>query len=498
MSNKYVMAIDCGTTGLKAALVDFDGNIICEANKDIPLLRQQPGWAEQEPELLWNILSSGSRECIINSGISKETVKAIVFVASWKSVILLDKDGAVLRNSIIWNDSRATEQADRLNEAFGEVICAGQEYWPRLMWVKENEPELWEKADKITGSNTFFKYKATGEIYTEPSDDLLHAHNPELQSYYDKIIKAAGLEEDLDKFPKQKAATDIVGSVTETAATELGVMPGIPVLGGFGDLCAITIGTGCCTTGRVHMYLGTSSWLVDILENRRADYAPEYFTFDAGHEGGMFGLETGAFAYDWVLDQLYHAERLQMGSKIFDFVQNELKDIPAGSDDLIATHWLTGEIPPIGTLNAKGLYFNLKATHDRRHMTKAMLEALAYSHRKYVEMYEDKNGHSLDTIRVVGGGAQNAVLMQIMADVTGKKIEVPENPRYTGTMGAYYCAMVGLGEIKNYAAVYDAVKIKSTYLPNAENTAVYDKLYNIYHKLHPALHELFCEINGDF
>lgn len=497
MEKKYVLACDIGTTSMKAVIVDFDGNVICDFNEDYPLIQLKPGWAEQDPEVLWKAVCTATKGVVAKAGINKKEVKGIVFAAPWKNIIPIDKDGNVLRNSIIWMDARANEQAARLNEAAGFFIGTGQEYWPRLMWLKENEPEIWEKADIIMGINTFFKWKATGQIFTEPSDDFIHADNENTQKYFDQVIEFAGLKEDLHKFPESKLSTEKVGNLTIKAADEMGLSVGTPVFGGFGDLPAITIGTGCCQVNNLHMYFGTSSWLVAIIKERIKDFAPQYFIFDPTHDGAMFALQTGCFAFDWAVNQFYNAEKLILKDDIYKFVNNDMKDIEAGSMNLIATHWLNGELPPLAK-NAKAVIFNLTSNHDRRHIVKAVMESICYTHRRYVEHYQRYTGNKLESIRVVGGGATSDLWMQILADVLQIKIEVPENPRYTGAMGSYYCAMIGLGYMENYDSVYDAVKISKVFMPEKDNAEIYNKLYNIYLKLYPNLKDLYGEINGEY
>lgn len=496
MQKEYILAYDFGTTAVKAVLVDLDGHVLCDSTKDYPLIQLHPGWAEQEPEVLWQAVCTSTKGVMEKSGISVNSIKGIVFAAPWKNIIPIDKDGNVLRNSIIWMDGRANEQASRLNDKAGFFVGTGQEYWPRLMWVKENEPEIWEKAEVIMGINTFLKWKATGVIATDPSDDFFHAFNPNIQEYFDKVIAAAGLVEDLNKFPKVKLSTEKVGETTKKAAEELGLRPGIPVFGGFGDLSAITVGSGCCRTGDVHIYFGTSSWLLGLIPERMPDFAPQYSIFDPNHDCAMFGLQTGCFAFDWALSQFYHVEREILQGEIFKFVDKQVNSIKAGSMNMIATHWLNGELPPLAAKNAKAVFFNITSNHDRRHIIRAIMEGICYTHRRYKEKYESFTGKKLDSIRVVGGGATSDVWMQILADVLQIPVNVPENPRHTGAMGAYYCAMIGLGHLENYNAIYDSVKISKVFNPNKENADIYNKLYNIYLKLYPSLSDLYDEING--
>ena len=497
MEKKYVIAYDCGTTSMKTVLIDIEGTVIGDAGADNPLIQPKTGWAEVEPFVLWNNVCLTTKQVIHENHINPEEVAGIVFVAHWKNIIPVDREGNVLYNSIIWMDARASEQAERLNKAAGFFVGTGQEYWPRLMWLKENEPEIWNKADRIMGLNTYFKWRATGAFVTEPSDDFIHSYNPQMQEYYDKILSASGLTEDLDKFPKIAPATEEVGKLTHTSAVEMGLAEGTPVFGGFGDLVAITVGTGCCKENAVHIYMGTSSWLVQLMKERKENYSPQWFTFDTRYEGALFALQTGCMAFDWAVEQLYHAERKTMGSKVFDLVNQDANSVAPGSDGLIATHWLTGELPPLAK-NAKALFLNITSSHDRRHMIRAMMESLCYTHKNYITQYEEETGQKLSSIRIVGGGSVSDVWMQMMADVLQIRVEVPESPKYTGAVGAYYCVMVGLGKIANYDAIYDAVKIQRTFEPRTENAEVYRKMFNVYQKLYPALKDIYNELNGNY
>ena len=497
MKKEYIIAYDCGTTALKTVLIDTEGNVIGDARANNPLIQPQPGWAELNPDVLWKNICTTTKAVIEKNGVEAKSVAGLVFVAHWKNIIPVDNMGNVLYNSIIWMDARASEQAERLNKEAGFFVGTGQEYWPRLMWLKENEPEIWAKTNRIMGLNTYFKWRATGAFVTEPSDDFIHSYNSNMQIYYHKVLNAAGLTEDLDKFPEITYATSEAGKLNETSAAEMGLVPGIPVFGGFGDLAAITVGTGCCSNNMVHIYMGTSSWLVQLTKERIENYSPQWFTFDENYEGAMFSLQTGCMAFDWALEQFYHAERNILGDGIFDYVDKELEAIPPGSEGVIATHWLTGELPPLAK-NAKALFMNVTSAHDRRHMIRAVMESVCYTHKNYLKAYEEKNAIKLGAVRVVGGGAVSDLWMQMLADILQIRVEVPESPRYTGAMGAYYCAMVGLGKLANYDAIYNAVRIEKAFEPRKEYAEVYEKMFNVYTKLYPALSDIYDELNGKY
>ena len=497
---RYIIAFDVGTTAVKAVCIDRQSGKLTTGKADCKLYIPQPNYAEQDPLQLWDALCFASRECVAKAQINPNEVGGVVICAPWRNIIPLDKDGNVLYNSLIWMDARGIDQAARLNRAMNTTDFTGQDYHARLMWLKENEPEVWNNATHIVGLNCYFKYRATGNIFTECSDDFIHTPNPDVQAHYNRVISHTGLtEEDLAKFPPSLPSTACVGKLLREAAGQLGLVEGIPVIGGFGDLNAITFGCGCIEDNMTHIYLGTSGWLCETKFARIPGYGSTHFTLDETHECTTFPLQTAGRAYDWLTQQFYHGERAQMGEDVFTFVNREVASVAPGSDGLIATHWLSGELPPLAAKNAKGLFFNITAEHERRHFARAMLESICYTHRLSLERYiAAHDGKAPDSIRVVGGGAMSDAWMQMMADILRLPVRVPANPRYVGTMGAYYCAMIGLGLAKDYA---DAIATQSlgeetVYTPNPDNFAVYDKCFSVYSKLYQTLKPLCDELNG--
>jgi xylulokinase len=494
---EYVMTFDIGTSSLKAALIDRAGHVIAEGGAEYPVHQPRSGWAEQDPDEIWSHVCATSQGVLRRCSVSPADVQAVVFVAPWKNIIGVDADGNVVRDSIIWMDSRATDQAARLNERHGTSVGTGQEYWPRLMWMKENEADLWRQSHHILGLNSFLKFRATGALSTEPSDDLIRSQNPRLNEHYAAILESAGLTEDLDKFPVQLDSTANVGTLTAAAGARLGLSEGTKVFGGFGDLVAITWGVGRAQLGDAHIYFGTSSWLVSLVEDRFQLEAPQYFSVNAKTEGVMFGLQTGCLALDWLVDQLYRSERSVLDGDVYGLVGKDVEQIPPGSEGVIATHWLTGELAPLSK-NSKGMFLNLTLSTDRRHMARAMMESICFSHRRNLNTYQERTGNILESIRVVGGGAVSDVWMQILADVLQITVQVPDAPRYTGTLGAFYCAALGLGWIKDLDGVADAVRIQKEYRPNPANREVYERNYRVYEKLHPTLLDVHTELNGAY
>lgn len=290
------------------------------------------------------------------------------------------------------------------------------------------------------------------------------------------------------------ACTDCAGYLSGEGAAQLGLQAGTPMFGGFGDLPAVYLGSGCGEEGTAHIYLGTSSWFGELLPDRVDNYSSSWFTADDHSQGALFGLTTGGRAYEWVINRFYQKEREQLGDGIYDLLDREMAQVNPGCDGLIVTHWLNGEPPPLAK-NAKAVFFNVTEQHDRRHFVRAMLESICYSHRRSLEKYVCHHGRPPKRLRAVGGGACSDVWMQMMADILKIPVQVPENPRYVGTMGSYYCALIGLGVKKDFSDLARRSGGK-VFIPNPENEGIYDKMYGIYRDLYPSLKSLYDRMNG--
>lgn len=498
MGTELIMAFDCGTTALKAVLADADGAVLAEADHGYGLAQPGQGRAEQSPEEMWQAVRHGARAVLCASGADPARVAALVFTATWKAVLPLGADRRPLTDAMIWLDARATEQAAQLNDAAGFFVGTGQEYWPRLMWLKQECPDLWERAAHVVGLNTYFKLRATGVLVTDPSDDFVRSPAPATAARFDRIMDAAGLSGDLAKFPPSALSTACIGTLTPDAADQLGLTERTRVFTGFSDLPAVTVGSGSGTVGDLHIYLGSSSWFARTSGAEAADRAAASFAIDADLRGDIYGLQSACLAYDWAVDQFYAAEKRELGRGINAVVNDDVATTPPGADALLATHWLTGELPPLASKNAKALFLNVTALHDRRHMVRAIMESVAYSHRTGLELHRRAGLGELSRVRVVGGGAASDLWMQIFADVLGVPVDVPAAPNLAGAMGAVYCGMVGLGAADGYSALGKVVPIDRRFEPRPQHAATYDRLYSVYTKLHPTLGDVFVELNGEY
>jgi xylulokinase len=492
MDKSYVLSYDVGTSGVKTVIVDFDGNVASIATANYALLTPQAGWAEQEPDAYWEAVCISTKQALQQAKISAEDVKGVAFGTQWKGIIPLDSQNKVLHNNIIWMDNRAGKQAEELNQKIKGGFFRGDDYWPKVLWVKEELPKVYEKTKTFLEVNAFLKFRATGEKAVDLTNNFVMTANPELQAYYAEIMVAADL--DLSKFPPSVMTTEKVGCITSKAAVEVGLLEGTPVFGGCGDIPAITIGSGRCSPEDIHVYLGSSGWMA-VVARRATAQDPFYVTFENDKDIRLLGgTKAACMSFNWAIDQFYRAEKGAAKEGIFEFVNKDIQKIPPGSGNLLATPWYYGDFPPIAP-TARTVFLNVTGLHDRRHMVHAVLEGICYQMRWAAEIYQEQTGKNIGSIRTVGGGANGDPWMQMMADVLRVPIEVPENPSHVGAMGTAYCSFIGLGLCSDFADVKTKVRIKKTFEPQMEYAKTYDELFGQYKRISPALEPIFNILN---
>lgn len=492
MEQSYVMSFDCGTSAIKATLVNFQGDICSISTENYPLLNPKAGWVEQNPNDYWDAVGVTAKKATENLGVQKEQVKGIVFGTQWKGIIPLDKNDNVLYNNIIWLDGRAKEQAEKLNRRLDTNVMHHQEYWPRLMWVKENLPDIYKKTDKFLEVNSFLKFKATGVKAVDLTNNFVYAGKENLQTYYNKVLKAADL--DINKFPHLVHPTEKVGQLSKEAAEHLDLLEGTPVFGGCGDIPAVAIGAGCSDLGSNHIYLGSSGWFCTLTKDRGNREGELYQSFNKDHELTIHAIQSAGLTFDWAIDQFYKLEKEKYGDDIYSFVTKDIEDIPPGSLNLIATPWIHGELSPLSK-NAKAVFLNITNQHDRRYFMTAIMESICYMLRWKIEKYKNDTGQSIDSIRVVGGGANSDIWMQMMANILKIPVQVPKNPQHSGSIGSAYCALIGLEVCQNFNEAAERIKVEKEFHFNKVYEKRYDKLYEIFKNIYPTLENIFITLN---
>lgn len=490
---KYILAYDLGTSGVKGAVVDMKGGMVATATEGYPLITPGPALAEQDPELYWAGVCRVTGAVLERAGISPDEIGGIAFGTLWKGIIPVDSRGRVLHNSIIWLDARAGEEAAALNRRFGDGIFSAADYWPKLMWLARHRPDVIAEADTIHEVNSFLKWKATGVSAMDISNCYVRSPDLELDRYYGEIMEFCGI--DRAKFPPICRATDLVGRVTAAAAQEMGLCEGIPVFGGNNDIQAITVGAGCAEVGGVHMYFGSSGWTGYTIPHQSEEIYVSYM--DTDRDVFIFGMQAIGLSFNWAVNKFYTAERQRLGDGVFAMVDREVETVPAGSEGVMATPWFFGERPPLYDSDARGCFLNLSANHDRRHMTRAVMEGVCMQFKMGQQYNRDARGLKMPkAINVIGGGACSDVWMQMLSDVMELPVRVPEAARHAGAVGTAYSALIGLGVVSSYAEAADGLSIRREFYPIPENVAVYKKSFSVFSRIYTALHPVFTELNG--
>lgn len=536
---KYVITYDIGTTGIKTCLIEIDKEmkILGSSSLGYGLYVDDEvgvkGGAEQNADEWWDAMCVTTKTVFEKVPyIKKEQIAGISFCSQMQGLVLVDKEGNCVRNPMSYMDQRAREELKK-GIAHG-VKIAGAEVskllkylkytgavsssvkdpiW-KYKWVEAHEPEVFKKVYKWLDVKEYLICRASGEfVMTRDSAfaTLLYDTRPGHESWCKPICDMVGV--DIKHLPEIKECTEKVGEVTETAAAQLGLAPGTAVFGGGGDASLIGVGAGCTEVGDTHIYSGTSGWVGTIVDKQVVD-AGAMMAAIVGADPktyNYFGeLETSNKCVEWVKDHLALddigvylqnkniSESVEaLNINLYDYMEDVINQIPAGSNGTVFTPWLHGNRCPFEDPNAAGMFFNIKIETGKTEMIRAVVEGICFHMRWMLERQDIKKEVKLaDTIRFCGGGALGDVTCQILSDILQKNIEVVDSPQNVGAVGAAACIAVGLGLIPDLGHVKSLIPAKYTYHPNTENKAVYDRNFKVFKNLYKCNKENFAILNG--
>ncbi|MBQ8339612.1 MAG: hypothetical protein IJY16_04120, partial [Clostridia bacterium] len=298
---KYVLAYDLGTSGVKGALVTPEGEVACTATVSYPLYTADGGVAEQEPTDYWQGVCDVTRAVLKKGNVAPEAVLGMALDTMWKGIIPVDGAGNVLHRSIIWLDCRSVEEAEILNARFGADTFTASDYWPKLYWLRRHRPEVLERAVTVFEVNSYIKWKATGKISVDEGNSFVRSSDPKWDAFYAELLDFMNIPR--EKFPQVAPSHGLVGHVTEAAASELGLIAGIPVFGGTSDINAIAMGAGTAAVGGVHIYFGSSGWIGYTLSNQHQ--TPFVSPFDEKRCVRIIGSQAIGLSFNWAVDRFY-------------------------------------------------------------------------------------------------------------------------------------------------------------------------------------------------
>jgi xylulokinase len=500
-----VIAHDVGTSSSKAVLISTEGEILSSAEMPYDFHYPHPGWVEQDPEDYWQAIVASSRKIMQSKEADGCRLVGVVFATQAMGIIPVDKAGNVLRKNITWVDGRAEEEARRMmniflgRRAFKSLVgieITGKDVIPKLLWLKKKEKDIYSKAHRILDVNGYLKYRATGEMVAEWSGACSYAFNLKKKDWERIFFKLVGI--DLDKLPRLVRSVDVVGGLTDQAAREMGLEPGVPVFGGCDDTQSAAVGTGAVGEGEAHIYLGTSAW-VGVSTSRAPKFKNGAVCLQSADptKNLIVGITESAGAnLEWFIERFYHKEKEHLGVQgIYDLLDQEASEVSAGSDHLIITPWLLGERCPVSTTTTRGTVFNLSLEHKRGHFVRALAEGIAFNLRWIIENYEKDFGLKISELKITGGGSTNQHWMQIFADVTRRVIHTTNQPKMAGAIGAAMCAFVGAGVFKGFDAVKNMISVSASYIPREEHGEIYGQLFERYKDLYGSLKKVYIKAN---
>ena len=499
----YLMGLDVGTSGTKALLMDEKGRVVTSASEEYPMYTPRPLWAEQDPEDWWQAAVTAIQRVLAESAIDPAEISGIGLSGQMHGMVMLDANGKVLRPCIMWNDQRTGEQCDWIMSTIGRERFLELTLnpalpgftAPKIIWTRENEPEVYARAAMVLLPKDYLRYRLTGEYATEVSD----ASGTVLLDVSKRRWSAEVLRElsiPAEWMPRCVESPEITGTITAQVAELTGLRAGTPVVGGGGDQAASAVGTGIVEPGLVSVTMGTSGVVFAYTEKPSRDPEGRLHTFCHAVPGKwhVMGVTLSAGgSFRWFRDALGGCEKnVARLSHIdpYEILTAEAATAPAGCEGLLFLPYLSGERTPYPDPNARGSFVGLTLRHDKRHMVRAVMEGVTYSLRDCLELFREL-AVPVQQVRAVGGGACSQVWRQILADVFGTEI-VTINVTDSTAYGAAILAGVGT---KVYGSVPEAcqsvVRIVDRIEPIAENQAVYNEHYPVYQSLYQALKPAF-------
>jgi len=490
---KYYIGADLGTSALKLLLVNADGKIIKTVSQSYSVYYPNHGWSEQNPEDWWKAFTLGIKE--LTAEVNADDIRAIGIGGQMHGLVTLDEDDTIIRPAILWNDGRTDKQTDYLNTVVGKetlsshtanIAFAGFTA-PKILWMKENEPQNFDKISKIMLPKDYINYKLTGVHCTDYSDAsgmlLLDVKN---KRWSKEMLNICGVTE--PQMPKLFESYDVVGTLLPAVANSLGLNPNTIVVAGAGDNAAAAIGTKTVANGACNISLGTSGTIFIANDNFSVDRYNALHSFC--HASGSYHLMgcilSAASCNKWFCEDILKTNDY-MGE------QSSVSDDMLGSNDVFFLPYLMGERSPINDTDARGTFIGMRMDTTRADMLQAVLEGVAFAIRDNLEIAK-ASGIKIKRSTLCGGGAKSALWQKIICNVLNIKIDIPVTEQGPG-YGAAMLAMVGDGEYESVnECANEFVKIKTTIEPQSEIVQRYQRQYAKFKEIYPATKELFKKI----
>ena len=486
----YYIGVDLGTSALKLVMMKGNGELVKTVSKEYPLYFPRSGWSEQNPVDWFLAVKEGLKEL---AACADEKIAGISFGGQMHGLVILDKDDNVLRPAILWNDGRSTEETDYLNNVIGKeklskltanIAFAGFTA-PKILWVKNNEPEIFAKIAKIMLPKDYISYMLSGNFSTDYSDAsgmlLLDVKN---KKWSKEMIDICSISEDM--LPKLYESYEVVGAIKPELAKELGLNDDIKIVAGAGDNAAAAIGTATVGEGACNISLGTSGTVFISSKNFGVDNFNAIHSF--AHADGNYHLMgcmlSAASCNKWWMEEI-------LKTKDFAKEQSDIDNL--GENNVFFLPYLMGERSPHNDPDAAGTFIGMRMDTKREDMTLAVFEGVTFALRDSLEVARSL-GIKIERTMICGGGAKSPLWKRLVANILNVEVEVPVSEEGPG-FGAAILAAVGCGEYESVEkAAKSIIKIKEKIKPEADLVVKYEEKYQKFKKIYPALKDVFKKI----
>ncbi len=499
----YLIGMDVGTTGVKSILMDKSGEIVARDFSEYPLHLPEPGWAEQDPADWWRATCASLSALVNDSGVQPSDIKGISFSGQMHGLVCLDELHDVIRPAILWCDQRTTQQCKDITQKVGarKLIQLASNpalegfTLPKLQWVREEEPENYNKISTILLPKDYVRFRLTGELGMEVSDGAgTLMLDVAAEQWSEELLNILDISPDI--LPLVSRSVDQAGEITEEASRQTGLAAGTPVFFGGADNACAAVGNGIIEEGLVAVSIGTSGTVIAPTKKAVLDPKGRVHFFNHSVPGMWYlmgvmqaaGLSLQWFRNNFADSEIAVAEKT--GIDAYELMTHQAAQSPPGARGVFWLPYLQGERTPHLDANARGVLFGLTAAHDRRDVIRAVLEGVTFGLRDSLEIIKE-TGVEISQIRLTGGGAKSALWRRIQADVFDHEvvtINIDEGPAF----GAAIIAGVGAGTFESFEdASLKLISIGKTIDPIPENAKIYNRHYKQYRRLYPALKEQF-------
>lgn len=522
MTEPTILAVDLGTSSMKAALVTVSGDVLGWESEPVRLILTPDGGAEQSPEEWWQAFLAAAGRVLKREPSAAAAVIAVCCSTQGEGTVAVDKAGNALGNAILWMDMRGAPYLRRQLKGFlniggadvlkimrfvrltgGMPSMTGKDPAAHMLFIRDAVPDIYARTYKFLNVLDYLNLRLTGEFFAS-FDSIVTSwvtdnRNPDDVRYDDSLIDTLAI--DREKLPDIVACTRVIGPLRRDVAETLGLPSNVKVVAGAIDNTAAAIGAGAVEDYLPHLYIGTSSWVAAHVPFKRTDLSSSLASIPCAAPGRYLLTALQATAggnLTYLRDNIiYHKDELLQEAEvpdIFKVLDQIAERVPAGANGVIYTPWIWGERAPVEDRTLRAGLYNLSLYNTREDIIRACLEGIAFNTRWLLAPVEKFLGRNVEAIHIVGGGAQSDVWCQIFADIMNVEIKQVAEPIYANARGAAWIAAVGLGEIR-FSDIPQLVQFKRSYQPQPQTRALYEGKFEIFQQIYKQMKKVYRQLN---